>query len=180
MAEEEAQTYNSSIRNMKSILVAALLTVQLLLVGSARAGADPAGGNIPDREAAAGRQWKEKLGLSADQLPKFLAAVKERDADLRPLREQLRAGMRKLQSQLTDGAPEKDVQATLEQLDGSRKAIALRGEQFDAGMAALLAPSQRAKLLVWKSLAVFPGKPEQGLEVESSQDSPSESEEEPE
>ena len=163
---------------MKNTRIAVLLTLALLSAPFARAAADGGGEDVLAREDAAGRQWKDKLGLSAEQLPKFLAAVKARDADLHPLQEQSRAEMRKLRAQLSENAPEKDVQDSLEQVVRLQKEMTRRNEQFDAGTASFLVPSQRAKLLVWRSLGVFPGK-SAGLEAEESPD-PTGEEAEPE
>ena len=165
---------------MKIISIAALLAARLALMPAAFAAGEPVGETALDRDGAAGRQWKEKLALSAEQLPKFLAAVNAKDAELQPLREQLRANMRKLQGQLSGGAAEKDVQEVLEQLILTRKAIALRNDQFDGVMTSFLTPSQRAKLLVWRSLGAFPGKSAPALEADDFQDSTANGEVEPE
>jgi hypothetical protein len=164
---------------LKDLVVAALVTSALAVVTLGRAAAD-SGGALPDRDAAAGRQWKEKLGLNAEQFSKYLAALKAKEAGLQPLREDLRVGLRKLEVQLSEGAPEKDVQGTLEQLVQIRKAIALRDEQFEAGLSAFLTPSQRARLFVWRSMGAFRGKSPQGLEVGDFSDPASGEEVEPE
>ena len=128
----------------KNIPIAAVLAALCAALPPARAAADPAMDNVLDRDALAARQWKENLGLSAEQTPRFLAAVKAKDAGLQPLREQLRAGMRKLQSQLSENAAESEVQDSLQQLVKVRKAIAARKEQFDAALAAFLSQIGRA------------------------------------
>ena len=165
---------------MKKIPIAASLAAVLALVPLPGAAADSAGVNFLDHDAAAGRQWKEKFGLSADQIPKFLAAMKAKDAGLQPLREQLRAGMRKLQSQLSESAPENDVQDSLQQLARTRKAISLQNDQFDAGLASFLSPSQRAKVLVWRSLGAFRGKSAQDSEGDDFHEATTGEESEPE
>jgi hypothetical protein len=164
---------------MKHIRVAALLGACLALVPLARA-ADEPGESVVDRDASAGRVWKEKLGLSDEQIPKFLAAVRTRDAGMLPLREELRAGMRRLSAQLAESAPEKDVQDTLQRLVRVRRTISFRNDQFETGLASFLAPSQRAKLFVWKSLGAFRGKAAPGLEADDFQDASSAEEVEPE
>jgi hypothetical protein len=60
--------------------------------------------------------------------------------------------MRRLQTQVTENAAEKDVEATLQRLARLRRLIALREDQFDAETASFLTPSQSAKLLVWRTL----------------------------
>jgi hypothetical protein len=140
---------------MKWIPTAAFLALLIAPAPRARA-ADPSGENALDRGGAAGREWKEKLGLGSDQLAKFIAALRTRDDDLQPLRDQFRGGVRKLRTQLSENASEKDVLDSLQQLSRLRKAIALRSDQFDAQVAAFLAPSQRGKLFVWESLSAEP------------------------
>ncbi|MBI3299874.1 MAG: hypothetical protein HYZ75_17045 [Elusimicrobia bacterium] len=105
-----------------------------------------------EREAPGGAQWKEKLGLSAEQARKFLAAEEARETDVKTLRDGLSAAIVKLHSLLTDGAPEKDVQEALAAVAKRRKALADRNDQFDAAISSYLTASQRAKLLVWRSL----------------------------
>ena len=141
---------------MKNILFAAVLATFVSLVPRARA-VDAFAGNVLDRGAAAGREWKDKLGLSPDQLAKFLPALKAKDADLQPLRDQLRVVARKLRSQLSEKAPEDGVQDSLRTIARLRKAVAIRNDQFDASLESFLAPSQRAKLLVWDSLGAACG-----------------------
>ena len=134
-----------------------------------------AGGDALDRDVVVGRQWKEKLGLSSDQVPKVLAAVKTREAGLQPLREQLRAAMRQLQSQLTENAPDQQVQESLLQLALVQNAVTAKNDQFDAKLGSFLLPTQRGKLLAWRSLGAFRGasetldfqeQPEEELEIE--------------
>jgi Spy/CpxP family protein refolding chaperone len=144
---------------MKPIAVLSCMIFMLAPTPRARAAAEPAGETAGetavDRDSAAGRLWKQRLALSGDQLPRFLAAVKTRDAALQPLSEQWRAGMRKLQSQLAANAPDAEVQESLHALARVRKAAAAREERFDAALSTLLTPTQRAKVLVWKSMGAF-------------------------
>jgi hypothetical protein len=160
--------------------VAAALTAILLVLAPLASSADAARENAPDRDVMAGRLWKDKLGLSARQVPKFLSAARTRDAELQPLRDQLRGGMRKLQFLLSENAPESDVQELLQLLARVRKAVALRNEQFDTDVASFLAPSQRAKLLVWRSLGAFRGKSAQDLQAGDFQETAPGEEPEPE
>jgi TolA-binding protein len=132
---------------MKIARVATGLTLALVLAGLARGSSAAA----PDG-AAADRSWKEKLGLSADQDRKLVAALESKDTDLQPRRDELRGAMRRLQTQVTENAAEKDVEATLQRLARLRRLIALREDQFDAETASFLTPSQSAKLLVWRTL----------------------------
>lgn len=99
-----------------------------------------------------GEQWREKLGLTAEQARKFTLLEKERDARLKPLRELLRDCLAQLQAQLAENAPESDVRDLLKQLLQIRKAIAERSDRLDAGRASFLSPSQHARLVVWQTL----------------------------
>jgi hypothetical protein len=133
-----------------------------------------------DRDAAADRQWRRKLGLNADQAARFLAALKAKDAELEPLREQLRAEMRRVQSQLNENAADKDVQETLQRLVRLRRAIAFRNDQFDAGAASFLSPTQRARLFVWRSLNACSARSAENLTGDDLQEQSSIEEVEPE
>lgn len=138
----------------------AVLTFAFLAVVSppSFAGAVDAAGDDPyERGVDAGRLWKEKLGLSTVQVRKLSALENEKAARIRPLRELLRNGMVQLQTQLAENAPENDVRDTLQQVLQIQRAIAERSERFDAGLASFLSPSQRARLLVWRSLGGLNG-----------------------
>ena len=110
-----------------------------------------------EQGADLGRRWKEELRLSSGQARKFSNTEKERGARLKPLREKLRGAMVKVQAQLSANAPENEVQDTLQQILEARKAIAEHGRRSDAEQAAFLSPSQRARLLVWRSLGGLDG-----------------------
>lgn len=128
------------------------------------AAGDTAGESLSQRDAVAGARWKEKLGLNTEQTRRFVAAEKEKEADMKVLRDDHNAVLFKLRSQLTDGAPENIVQESLLQIAKIRKALQDRNDRFDAASASFLAPTQRAKLLVWKSLLPSRGKSGRGLE----------------
>ncbi|NNN06053.1 MAG: hypothetical protein HKL90_09165, partial [Elusimicrobia bacterium] len=130
----------------------ALLSVALL-TPMARAGTVDSGSVLAgDSAAAAEQKWNTRLGLSAEQSARYFAACRSRDADLKRIRDLSRAALRKLQSQLTSGASENDLRETLRQFDRARNAAASRHAQFDAALVEFLAPSQRAKLLMWRSM----------------------------
>ncbi|MDP3541043.1 MAG: Spy/CpxP family protein refolding chaperone [Elusimicrobiota bacterium] len=123
-----------------------------------------------ERGVEPGRQWKDKLGLSEEQSRRFTALENERAARLKPLRELLRSEMVKLQAQVSDNASEREVEETLEQVLQIHRAIAESTEHFDAGFAAFLSPSQRARLLVWKSLGGLNGYAARRLETAALRD----------
>lgn len=137
------------------------------------AAAFPAFAAVPDpvlefpleRGVEPGRQWKEKLGLSEDQARRFTELENEKAVRLKPLRELLRSEMVKLQAQVSDNASEREVEDTLEQVLQIHRAIAERTEQVEAGFAGFLSPSQRARLLVWRSLGGVNGYAARRLET---------------
>lgn len=147
------------------------MIIALALLLAAAAG--PAFAAVPDpvlefpleRGVEPGQQWKDKLGLNEDQARRFTVLENEKAARLKPLRELLRAEMVKLQAQVSDNASEREVEDTLEQVLQIHRAIAERTEQIEAGLAGFLSPSQRARLLVWKSLGGVNGYAARRLET---------------
>lgn len=139
---------NNNLRRSAVSLSAALL---LALPGFAAA-PDPALDYPLERGTAAGEQWRKMLGLTAEQARRFTALENEKAARLKPLRELLRNEMVRLQSLLVEGGKERDVEDSLEQILQINRAIAERSERVDAGLSAFLSASQRARLLVWRSL----------------------------
>ena len=126
---------------------------------------EPAADHALERALEPGEQWKDKLGLTADQARRLSLLEKEKDQWLRPLREILRQEMVRLQTCLAENGTEREIEESLEQILQVRRAIALRSEKVDAGLAAFLAPSQRARLLVWRSLGGLDGYASRRLEA---------------
>lgn len=118
---------------------------------------DPALDYPLERGVDPGEQWREKLGLSAEQARRFSLLEQEKSARLKPLRELLRNEMVRLQTYLAENATEREIEDSLAQLLQVQRAIAERSERLDAGLAAFLSPSQRARLLVWRSLGGLDG-----------------------
>jgi len=144
------------IRNLfAAVVIFALCAV--LPRSAAPASPDPAVDYPVELGVEAGEQWREQLGLSAEQVRKFTILEKEKEARLKPLRELLRGCMVQLQAQLAEGAPENDVRDLLNQLLQIRKAIAERSERLDSGRAAFLSPTQHARLVVWQALGGMNG-----------------------
>lgn len=147
--------------------------MNIMLVLLLAAAAPSARAAVPDpvlefpleRGAEPGQQWKSKLGLSDDQARRFTVLENEKAARLKPLRELLRAEMVKLQAQVSDNASEREVEDTLEQVLQIHRAIAERTEQVESGYAGFLSPSQRARLLVWRSLGGVNGYAARRLET---------------
>jgi chromosome segregation ATPase len=109
-----------------------------------------------DVEASEARQWKKRLGLGAEQTTKYIASVKARQAGLQPLHEQLRAAMRKLQSQLSEKAAESSVETTLREIKTLNSELLAKADSLDARIDSLLTANQRARLVVWKSMGMTP------------------------
>lgn len=147
----------------RAVQMIALLAV--VSTPSIAVAADPAGDVPYERGVDVGQLWKEKLGLSVGQARKFSALENEKAARLKPLRVLLRDGMVRLQNQLAENAPENDVQDALQQVLQIHRAIAERNERFEAGLASFLSPSQRARLLVWRSLGGLNGYAARRLET---------------
>ena len=61
---------------MNKTRAGAALALTLCLSPTARGANAAAPETAAERDASAGRRWKEKLGLNADQETKFLAALK--------------------------------------------------------------------------------------------------------
>jgi hypothetical protein len=157
---------NNNLRRSVVSLSAALL----LALPVFAAAPDPAVDYPLERGTAAGEQWRKMLGLSAEQARKFTLLENEKAARLKPLRELLRNEMVKLQSLLAEGGSERDVEDSLEQVLQINRAIAERSERVDAGLSAFLSASQRARLLVWRSLGGLDGYAARRLEPASRPD----------
>ena len=127
---------------MPAVLAAGLLASGPF-VGRARA---EDGGKDGSRGERMERTMKEKLGLTDDQAVKLQAAWKAHKDAIKPLREQSKEAARKLESEIRDLSSEKEIQATLEQLDANRKAMTAERQKLEASTASILKPSQRAKL----------------------------------
>lgn len=129
----------------------------LFFASHAAAAPAPVAGHSLERGVDPGRQWKEKLGLTDEQARRFTALEHEKEARLKPLRELLRVEMVRLQGLLTENAPEQEVEDSLAEVVEMQRAIAERSASLDAGFSAFLSSSQRARLLVWRSLGGLDG-----------------------
>ena len=92
------------------------------------------------------KMMKERLGLTDDQAAKLKAAWKAQKDSAKTLREESKATSRKLEEEVRDLASEKEIQATLDQLDANRKAMATERQKLEASVSSILRPSQRAKM----------------------------------
>ena len=94
------------------------------------------------------RRWKDKLGLSDEQVTKLQAAIKSSREAVVPLRRELKDGVEKLRAQLTLKQSEADIKATLDQIAKTRKALAAEREKVKSTFDSVLSVQQRAKLVV--------------------------------
>jgi Spy/CpxP family protein refolding chaperone len=62
------------------------------------------------------------------------------------LREQSKESGRKLEEEVRGLASDKEIQATLDQLDADRKAMAAEHQKLESSLASILKPYQRAKM----------------------------------
>lgn len=138
-----------TMRNEPVVLLAAVLLAAPL----ARASDTPnsAAAEVLDRDASV-QLWKEKLGLTSEQARKLATADRERDSDAKPLREKLRDALLRLDTQLNDNKPEAEIADSLKVVEQLKRAVAEKEQRFDAGLASFLSPTQRARLVLWRTL----------------------------
>lgn len=118
----------------------AVMFAGLVLCASWSLSAEHAG--RPER----GERWKAELGLTDEQAAKLKDARTAEKEALKPLRRELRDALAKLSDQVEDKASDKDIQASLDRVDRARKALRDEQEKTRAKNAALLTPTQRAKM----------------------------------
>lgn len=133
-------------RIISTLTAAGLLAGALLLPAALRAEGKE-GGEKGGHEAFMERM-REKFGISEEQENKLKTARRaRRDADA-AAHQEIGAAMRKLQDQLEDKAPEKDLSATLEKLVAARKTLRAEEDKFEAALTSILTPTQRAQMVV--------------------------------
>ena len=93
-------------------------------------------------------KFKEKLGLTDEQESKLKALRRAHREASESAKNDLQAAMRKLGDQLEDKASEKDLSATLDKIKAGRRALRDAQDKFEADAAAVLTPTQRAKMVV--------------------------------
>jgi Spy/CpxP family protein refolding chaperone len=133
-------------RTLCAVLAAGLLSAGPL-AGRVRAGeSDKAGGWRAEHAEHSEKLMKERLGLTEEQASKLKAAREAEKAAVKPLREQAKETSRKLEEQVRALASDKDISATLDQLDANRKAMIAERQKLESALASILKPSQRAKM----------------------------------
>ena len=132
---------------MKKIICAVLASGMLLAGLSVRAHSqEKTEKEEGGRRGEFAEKLKERLGLSDEQSAKIKAAWEAEKAAIKPLREQGKEGMRRLEEQVRGLASDKDISATLDQLDANRKALMAEHQKMESAMASALKPFQRAKM----------------------------------
>lgn len=98
-----------------------------------------------DQSVPIGR-LRDRLGLSAEETERMRTAIENRQETVRPLADQLRRSMDRLDRQVRDKASDSDVRATLDRLDETYRSIQDADERFFSDTASFLTPIQQAQL----------------------------------
>lgn len=124
-----------------------LLAAGMLMASYQVALANPeSGGDKSDHRGAFAEKMKERLGLTDEQAVKVKSEWEAEKTAFKTLHQQQREATQKLEDQVRSLASEKDIQATLDQLDAGRKAMAAEMQKHESSLASVLKPSQRAKM----------------------------------
>ena len=120
-------------------------------------GGGPRAGGKGAHRMMSPEKLKDNLGLSDEQLAKLEAARKAHAEAVKPLREQMKAGMEKLRGQVKNKAADADIQATMDELSQGRKSMQQAREKFQEDLKSFLNPTQRAKMLLHAMKAMRQG-----------------------
>jgi Spy/CpxP family protein refolding chaperone len=137
----------------------AVLAVMLAAAGGARtllaAGRGDDAGSAQEARAQRSERMlehmKKGLGLSDAEAAKVKSVFEESRKDSEPLRDDLKVALEKLRWQVDAKAGAKDLAATLEQVDKSRKALAAEREKTIERLKAALPVEAQAKLALFKA-----------------------------
>jgi DNA repair exonuclease SbcCD ATPase subunit len=102
--------------------------------------------SAPEHESAAAK-WKDKLGLTDEQVDKLKAAMKARREAMEPLVKQMKGSMKKLQDQVKAKSADADIQAVLDELEQARQGMRAAMEKFKTDTA-FLSATQHAKMML--------------------------------
>jgi hypothetical protein len=102
----------------------------------------------PEHESSAAK-WKEKLGLTNEQVDMLKAAMKTRREAVEPLMKQIKESMKKLREQVKAKASDSDIQAILDAMEQAHQGMRTAMEKFKTDTA-FLTSTQRAKMLLHK------------------------------
>ncbi len=87
----------------------------------------------------------EKLGITDEQEVKLKAAKRAKRDKSAVTMAELKAASQKLADQLEDKSSEKDISSTLDRVEAARLALRAEEDRFEAALASILTPTQRAK-----------------------------------
>jgi Spy/CpxP family protein refolding chaperone len=138
-------------RIISTATAAGLLAGALMLPAQLRAEDKP--GDKRESKEKGGHEemaahMREKLGISEEQEAKLKIARRARRDKSAVAMTELGAATRKLQDQLEDKVPEKDLTATLDRVAAARQALRAEEDRFEAAAASILTPTQRAKMVL--------------------------------
>jgi Spy/CpxP family protein refolding chaperone len=97
------------------------------------------------------KDWKEKLGLSDDQSKKMDAIRDAEKAEMKPLREKMRTLKEKLKWQVDAKASDKEIKATLDELETSFSSMQSAEKKYRDQKKSILTPSQQAQVFLMMS-----------------------------
>jgi hypothetical protein len=100
----------------------------------------------PEHESLAAK-WKDKLGLTDEQVGKLKTAMKARREAIEPLIKQMKESMKKLHEQVKAKASESDIQAVLDEMEQAHQGMRTAMEKYKADTA-FLSATQRAKMIL--------------------------------
>lgn len=142
---------------MKRSIAVTLAVVLAVAVGAGRllaADRDEGAEGNGDKAAHVERMlehMKRELGLSDADAAKVKSAFEEQRKTVEPLHRELKVGLEKLRWQVDAKADPKDLEATLSQLDKTRKALFEQHEKLIEKLRGSLSVEAQAKLALFKA-----------------------------
>ncbi len=97
------------------------------------------------------KDWKEKLGLTDEQSKKMEAIHTAQKAEMEPLHEKMRVLKEKLRWQVDAKATDKELKATLDELNASFTSVQSAEQKYRKQSEDVLTPSQQAKSFLFMS-----------------------------
>ena len=93
-------------------------------------------------------QWKEKLGLSDEQVSKLKDLFKSQMDIMKPLRDQMKIDMDTLQQKVDAKASDADLKKVLGTLSADRKNLDSARQKMEDQVRGILTPTQQAKFVL--------------------------------
>ncbi|MBI5622534.1 MAG: Spy/CpxP family protein refolding chaperone [Elusimicrobia bacterium] len=107
----------------------------------------------------------KRLGLNEEQAAKMKELQQAKQEAIKPLREKLVEETRSLAQLVRGEASDKEIAASLSKIQELRKALDSEKDKFEGKVAALLTPSQQAKVLLAMALRSKLGRGGPGMEM---------------